>query len=76
MTGRKIYEVLGREKYLQLRKIRGAIDALAVYLPLAEKLGYRKALEAYTAERMLKWTRKERKQVLDAWETIKNIIKI
>ena len=76
MTGRKIYEVLGREKYLQLRKIRGAIDALSVYLPLAEKLWYRKALEAYTAERMLRWTRKERKQVLDAWETIRNIIKM
>ncbi|ABN69362.1 aminopeptidases-like protein [Staphylothermus marinus F1] len=73
---RTLYHILGRARYLEIRKIPGIYTYLAVYAPLSEKIGLNNHVKHYKAELLIKWSRKEEKQVVDAWETIKSNIKI
>ncbi|MET1159599.1 MAG: aminopeptidase [Thermoprotei archaeon] len=73
---RKIYRILGSEKYNEIRKINNALTYLEVYAPLAEILDIKDHVKRFKAESLVKWRRREEKIVVDAWERIKNELKI
>lgn len=75
ILSRTLYKILGREKYLEIRKMPGAYIYLGLYAPIAEKIGLKDHIKHYKAELLVKWSRKNEKQVLDAWEIIKSNIK-
>ncbi len=76
LLSRTIYRALGRKRYMEIRRVKGALDALAVYLPLATVLGHQRPLEAYTAEKLLPWTRAEKRLVMQAWEDVRGALGI
>ncbi len=73
-TGRSLYKILGREKYLEIRRIKHVYDALGVYLPVAYLAGIKDPLKHYKAERLVKWSRREERIVRDAWMIVKQYI--
>jgi len=76
LTSRTLYGILGREEFLKVRKIAGALTYLEVYAPLAEILGLKNHLKHFIAENMLKLTGEEVEAITRAWSTVKSHIGI
>lgn len=74
LISRTIYKILGSNKYNEIRRIKGAIDYLGLYAPLATVLGIKNHMNAYKAETITKWSRKEDNLIKEAWETILSVI--
>ncbi len=74
IVSRRIYELLGPEKYMEIRKINSSIDLLGLYMPLAVKLGIDKPIDRFDAEKLVGYRRRERKLLLSAWEEISGLI--
>jgi hypothetical protein len=71
ISTRYIYRVLGRRRFMMIRRIKGAIDALSTYLPLAYRLGLKDPLKKFMAERVIKWNRRETNIVMDSWNKLR-----
>jgi hypothetical protein len=56
---------------MKIRRMKGAIDALSTYLPLAYRLGLRDPLKKFMAERVIKWSRKETGIIMDSWDKLR-----
>ncbi len=74
LISRSLYKLLGRERYLSIRKIKGALDALGSYLPLAYVLGVKDPLKRFKAERVIRWSRRDERIVRDSWEIVRDFL--
>jgi len=76
LTSRALYRLLGREKFIEIRRIRGAQTYLGLYAPMAEGIGIRNHLERFIAEGLFKYSKDEAEKISNAWEEIKAYLKL
>lgn len=77
ISSREIYRVLGREGYNKLsREYSNAFTYLEVYAPIAEKLGIKEHVKHYRAELLIKWSRRDEKYIVEAWNIIKSSLNL
>ncbi|OYT38368.1 MAG: aminopeptidase, partial [Desulfurococcales archaeon ex4484_58] len=76
LSARKIREIIGKEKFKEIREISGVATYLELYAPLAEAIGLKDTIKHYRAELMLSWSRKTENIIREAWEIIKSTLKI
>lgn len=71
LSSKKILRLIGAAKYMELRRITGALSFLMLYAPLAQVNGVKDYARLFQAENLIKWGPREEKVISEAWELIK-----
>lgn len=72
LSSKKIMRLIGISKYMELRRITGALSFLMLYAPLAHINGVKDYSRLFQVENLVKWSPREEKLIADAWESIRS----
>ncbi len=74
IISREMYRVLGPKEFMEIRRMRYASDLLGLYLPIAESIGLDHPVERFDAEKLVGWSRSEKRRITEAWAKLKELI--